>query len=386
VAAVFAAGEIDYRMVAALVRCSDNVTDDELLAQLDTALAQRAPRWMAMSGPKLDERIGMWVEKYDPTGRRKPPAPGADFYVEIGPTSGNRAGIWATVSLTDGAAWDARLDEVASTVCSDDPRTVRQRRVDALNALRDNRTHLNCGCGSAHCAATTTDPAKPLTDVVINVIAESATLDGTSDAPGYLPGFGPVPAPMLRELLDTATLVQIGLPPRECEQGYRPSAALARWVRCRDLTCRFPGCDAPAGICDIDHTVAYPAGPTHPSNLKLLCRFHHLLKTFHANWHDEQLPDGTVVWTSPTGTVHITTPAGAMFFPSLAAPTGPVWTTEPTASPARGLMMPLRRRTRVQDRACRIALERQHNTERLSRKKLLLAERGARDDEPPPPF
>jgi hypothetical protein len=63
----------------------------------------------------------------------------------------------------------------------------------------------------------------------------------------------------------------------------RPSAALADFIRCRDLTCRFPGCDKPADFCDLDHTVPYDAGgPTHASNLKLLCRKHHLLKPFGA--------------------------------------------------------------------------------------------------------
>jgi hypothetical protein len=54
---------------------------------------------------------------------------------------------------------------------------------------------------------------------------------------------------------------------------YQPSAALERAIRCRDLTCRFPGCNRPASICDIDHTVAFnhqdPAagGPTTAENL-----------------------------------------------------------------------------------------------------------------------
>jgi hypothetical protein len=48
------------------------------------------------------------------------------------------------------------------------------------------------------------------------------------------------------------------------------------------------------------------------------------------------------------------------------------------------MMMPKRERTRAEDRAYRIALERQHNAARIARKQLLLAERIARDDEPPP--
>ncbi|HTH84555.1 MAG TPA: hypothetical protein VMB28_04155 [Mycobacterium sp.] len=33
-----------------------------------------------------------------------------------------------------------------------------------------------------------------------------------------------------------------------------------------------------------------------------------------------QHPDGTIVWTTPTGRIHTTTSAGARFFPQLAAP------------------------------------------------------------------
>ena len=66
VAEVFTTGAIDYRMMAALVNRSDNVTDPEVLARLDAGLARWAPKWMRMSGPKLTERIDMWVEYVDP--------------------------------------------------------------------------------------------------------------------------------------------------------------------------------------------------------------------------------------------------------------------------------------------------------------------------------
>jgi hypothetical protein len=118
-------------------------------------------------------------------------------------------------------------------------------------------------------------------------------------------------------------------------------------------------------------------------------RSHHLLKTFYAGargWADRQLPDGTVIWTAPSGQVYTTKPGGALFFPALATPTGELVIPECTgpAHSNRGLMMPTRQRTRAQDRAYRIALERQHNAARITRKQLLLAERIARDDEPPP--
>jgi hypothetical protein len=106
--------------------------------------------------------------------------------------------------------------------------------------------------------------------------------------------------------------------------------------------------------------VPFPFGPTHPSNLKLLCRCHHLLKTFYSGWRDRQEPDGTVIWTSPTGHNYTTKLFGALLFPDLAVPTGTLGlpATMPPPGENRGLMMPVRRRTRAQDRAARVSWER----------------------------
>jgi hypothetical protein len=54
-------------------------------------------------------------------------------------------------------------------------------------------------------------------------------------------------------------------------------------------------------------------------------RCHHLLKTFYTGsggWADKQSPDGTVVWTAPTGRTYSTKPSGSLFFPIWATPTG----------------------------------------------------------------
>ena len=101
------------------------------------------------------------------------------------------------------------------------------------------------------------------------------------------------------------------------------------------MTCRFPGCDEPAQLCDIDHTIAYPTGPTQASNLKCLCRKHHLLKTF-GGWRDQQWPDGTVVWTSPHGQTYTTHPGSRILFPTCADPPPPsahATTSTPTPPP-----------------------------------------------------
>jgi hypothetical protein len=117
--------------------------------------------------------------------------------------------------------------------------------------------------------------------------------------------------------------------------------------------------------CDVDHTVAYPVGPTHPSNTKHYCRIHHLIKTF-CGWNDQQLPDGTIVLTSPTGYTCATEAHGAALFPTLATPTGDLDLPPADPDPARIAMMPRRKQTRAQDRRERINAERRERTELIA--------------------
>jgi hypothetical protein len=148
------------------------------------------------------------------------------------------------------------------------------------------------------------------------------------------------------------------------EPRYRPSKKLADFARCRDMTCRFPGCRAPATNCDVDHTIPWPYGPTAASNLKCLCRRHHLLKTFwggESGWHDRQFDDGTVIWTAPDGRTHTTTPGSRLLFPELSEPTATVQARRVPTAHTAGLTMPRRTTTRAQDRARRIQRERELN-------------------------
>ncbi len=364
IADVFAEGLIDFRLMAAVVLRTELVEDAELIAKLDAAIARHAPKWMRLSEPKLFERVDLWVLRFDPAGKRVPGERTEDRYVDIAATDAGLAGVWAQLHATDGAALDHKLDALADTVCAADPRTKKQRRADALGALVAGLSVMHCRCGSPECSAA---QQRPTSSVVIHVVADQATISGASQTPGYLLGFGPLPSSAVREVAATARLKPLVMPSTDPEPGYRPSAALAEFVRLRDVTCRFPGCDEPAQVCDIDHTVAFPLGPTHPSNCKLLCRYHHLLKTFYSGWNDRQLPDGAVVWTSPTGHTYTTKPGGALFFPILARSTGEIAIAERDREPCqgRGLMMPRRKQTRAQERRYRISCERRINEARI---------------------
>jgi hypothetical protein len=81
-------------------------------------------------------------------------------------------------------------------------------------------------------------------------------------------------------------------------------------VQARDRRCRFPGCTRPATRCDLDHVVAWnDNGPTNASNLACMCQRHHYLKHSDTGWQLHLWPDGTCVWTSPSGQTILTGPA-----------------------------------------------------------------------------
>ncbi|HWS91519.1 MAG TPA: DUF222 domain-containing protein, partial [Mycobacterium sp.] len=360
-----------------------------VLTKVDAQLAVLVSRRPSLTRGGLATAVDRVVATVDHDALRRAAKAAQDRFVDVQENESGMAWVTGSVFGTDGQALDRRLDELAGSVCADDPRSLTQRRADALGALAAGAARLVCGCRSGDCRA---GAPRPTSTVVIHVIAEQAAVEGRGSTPAVLPGVeGLIPAELVAELAKSARL-QPRSPTAGPEPGYTPSAKLAEFVRCRDLTCRAPGCDRPAVGCDIDHTIPYAnGGATHPSNLKCLCRLHHLLKTFWG-WRDKQLPDGTVIWTLPDGHTYVTTPGSALLFPSLCAPTGNLPAVETPAKERCGertAMMPLRTATRAQNRAARIATERLHNRQtRLATQIAQPTQTGPAppDDDGPPPF
>jgi hypothetical protein len=387
---VFRAGGMDYRMFQTLVFRTELITDPEVLAAVDGQLAVAVPRWPSLTQGRLAAAVDQVVARADRDAVRRRRAALGERQVWIADRLDGLSEITATVFTPDAHAVGKRLAGLAATVCEHDPRSPEERRADATGALAAGAARLSCTCGRPDCSA----GGKAAGPVVIHVLAEAATVAGTGTTPATVIGAeGLIPAEMLTELAAAARLQPLihpaDAPP---EPGYTPSQALADFVRCRDLTCRFPGCDRPAAGCDVDHTIPHGhGGPTQASNLKCLCRLHHLIKTFWG-WRDQQLRDGTLIWTSPAGDTYVTTPGSALLFPALCAPTARI-TASPTPSlggAERTAMMPKRRRTRAHNRAQRIAAERRHNRDqRLARHPTwdhYLTPTPPNPDEDPPPF
>ncbi len=327
VAALLADGKADWRTVQVIIARTELVSDN-LIAQLDQSLAKRIGNWQCWSRRRIINTVDAAVRAIDPdAARERRVRADDDRHISVTALPDGMAQVRGSLTATAGAAFDKRLSQMATSVCANDPRTIAQRRADALSAILEGRV-LGCECGHADCPARATGQGSREVRTVINVIASEATVTGDSDQPGYLEGYGVIDAAQVRQLAEAATLRLVECPevsPAEALR-YQPSTALERWVRCRDVTCRFPGCDRPAPICDVDHTIAFnhadpgAGGQTVPWNLACYCREHHRLKTFHGGvggWRDQQLPDGTIVWTSPTGRIYRTTPGGPELFPQM---------------------------------------------------------------------
>lgn len=174
---------------------------------------------------------------------------------------------------------------------------------DPVAVLRDALVQADCGELTAYAP----DTAHASDTAVTHVVIDLPTALGLADNPGELLGYGPIPAQLARELAtdnswqrwitdDTGSLINTGT------LRYRPTECLREFIETRDQHCRFPGCHQPAHHCDLDHVVPYDnGGTTDPSNLGPLCRRHHRIKT-HTRWDITSIePDGTAIWTSPTG-------------------------------------------------------------------------------------
>jgi hypothetical protein len=175
-----------------------------------------------------------------------------------------------------------------------DTRSTARRRADALVRIAE--------IALAHTG--TEERARAQVSIVI----DWATL--ISSQPGRLDGLftGPIHERDIERLLCDCEVSRVvtgpdGLPLDVGRIRRTPTPAIRRAVIARDGGCRYPGCDRPAGFCQIHHVVHWTkGGRTAVHNLVMLCdRHHHVIHL--AGWivkfdgHELRVirPDGTEV-------------------------------------------------------------------------------------------
>jgi hypothetical protein len=292
-------GEITVMHARAAMRQALLLSDEQVAAFVERVAADALVQSVGQFG-RTCQRAALAVGA-DPVERRKQAY--AERRVASRPAGDGMGELYGFLSAPELAAMMARVDAEARKVSPGDERTLEQKRADALVGfvLGDN---------------------PPATTVNVVTVAES-TLAGRDDEPAELARFGTIAAEQARELADgpnvrirvfttdsTGLLLDCGEGPNAPAPGhlldygrdtYTPPAALDRYVRARDVTCRFPGCTYPAKHADIDHIIAWTdGGVTAAWNLQVLCKRHHHLK-HEGGWRVERRLDGTTVWLSRLG-------------------------------------------------------------------------------------
>jgi hypothetical protein len=223
------------------------------------------------------------------------------------------------------------------------------------------------GAASIPMTPTKSEPAQRRLAAQLNLTVPLTTLLGLAATPGHIVGFGPLDAPLARDLAElaanhpasrycltvtgddghplghgcargrppslslrpatgsgpapppprrpgsfTVTINPLAQDPcdhRHQEPGYKPSRQLRHLIWTRNPTCSAPGCRRPAAQCDLDHTVPYDqGGRTCECDLAPLCRHHHRCKQSEG-WRLEQPSPGVMRWTTPAGRRYLIGPS-----------------------------------------------------------------------------
>ena len=236
-------------------------------------------------------------------------------WVAIAPAADGMVWLTAHLPAESAHAIFTRLTDAAEHARREgDPRTIEQLRADAFcGALLGSEfsTYSATEVLGTPNLCTILATIRPNVQVMVPILA----LLDHSDQPAMLDGYGPIDsdtaallaanAPNFMRLLthpETGAVLSVG------REKYQIPAELRRWLQVRDGTCRFPGCGRTAKRCDVDHTDEWQyGGTTAHNNLAHLCRKHHRLKSL-TDWTVEQIGDGKLRWTSPTGKVYETEP------------------------------------------------------------------------------
>lgn len=257
-------------------------------AQIAEDLASMSARQVAATA----RRIGYRLDPHSIVNRAARAV--TDRRVTIRPAPDTMTLLTALLPVAQGVAAYAALSQAADTArASGDPRSRGQIMADTLVTRTTGQTRAD------------------QTPVEIQLLMTDQTLFGDGETPAEIPGHGPIPAPIARQLiasLEPATRLSLRrlyahpgtgrLVAMESSRRRFPKS-LRRYLAVRDQYCRTPWCGAP--IRHIDHTRPHHAGgSTSIANGQGLCERCNQIKEA-PGWHSTPTPDGTVITTTPTG-------------------------------------------------------------------------------------
>lgn len=140
----FANGQLDLAKVRVIVEHT-RATTRAALDALEPKLLEAASR---TTPAHLRQVAGRWAGRLDPVAaQRRRARRQDDRQVRLRAIQDGMAVFDGLLSASDAQTVAMRLRELSLQVCAQDPRTMTQRRADALVALADGSGRLRCRCG-----------------------------------------------------------------------------------------------------------------------------------------------------------------------------------------------------------------------------------------------
>ena len=125
VAALFNQGRLSVRVISAITWRTRLITDEEVWARIDTAIADRALQWGPLAEDKLTDALDALVLRFDPDAviASSAEARTRDFSVGFYDDEAGVRSIWGKLLAADAAVLDKKVSAMAATVCDNDPRS-----------------------------------------------------------------------------------------------------------------------------------------------------------------------------------------------------------------------------------------------------------------------
>ncbi len=313
-------GRIGYRHAQVLIDHT-NTLPPAAVAVVEEAVLPRAEM---LPVTKLDRAARELRERLHPESIKERHATSvADRHVETCPAKDGMAWLNAYLPAPEVTGIANRLRDIAEQLKGEpgEERTRTQLMADAFTDLLLDGTTTAAPVGggdpveeksSRHIDSPIGVGIRPRVLVTVPVL----TLLGKSEEPGTLEGYGPIDADTARRIAarapsftriltqpETGAVLSVG------RDRYAVPKDLRTWLRVRDETCRFPGCNRSAARADVDHVTDWQyGGGTDYGNLVHLCRSHHRVK-HHTGWSSTSAGGGRVRWLAPSGHEYETHPA-----------------------------------------------------------------------------
>ncbi len=312
-------GKIGYRHAQVLIDHTATLPPAGVAAVEEAVL----PKAESLTVPKLDRAARELRERLHPESiEERHTKSVADRRVETCPARDGMAWLNAFLPAPEVLGIENRLRDIAEQLTGEpgEGRTRTQLITDAfMDLLLDGTTTAATTDGKAgetilvrRIDAPIGSGIRPRVLVTVPVL----TLLGRSEEPGSLEGYGPIDADTARRIAarapsstrilthpETGAVLSVG------RNRYAVPKDLRTWLRVRDETCRFPGCNRNAGRADVDHVTDWQyGGGTDYGNLVHLCRSHHRVK-HHTAWSSTSAGGGRVRWLAPSGHEYETQPA-----------------------------------------------------------------------------